>query len=322
MNATATARDISDLLQASPDVQVWISGRGTRIVPPVDMMTVRAPIGIRAFSPEEMTVRCGAGTSVDELLVELAGRGQYANVPHRKAGSGTVGGALAVAEGDVLRLGRGSVRDVLLQAEFVDGRGTIIRAGGPTVKNVSGFDLCRLLVGSCGRVGFLTEVVLRTRPLPSATRWFRILDAERADITCIMDLVHKPSSVLWSGPEILLCIEGHPDDLEETRRHLEGRLGKSVAVVEPPDLSGFPHRRMVSPRDIDEHIFDSPGQCVAEIGTGVVHHARPATPIEHASAAVIDIEQRLLEQFDPADRLNGGSRIWGSKHMRTPMVHT
>ena len=57
------------------------------------------------------------------------------------------------------------------QVRYVSAEGTVVKAGGPTVKNVSGFDLCRLLVGSLGTLGLIAEVVLRTRPLPAAERW-------------------------------------------------------------------------------------------------------------------------------------------------------
>ena len=71
----------------------------------------------------------------------LAEWGQLVALPP----GGTVGGALAVGRSDVTRLGRGPVRDALLQARVVSAEGHVVKAGGPTVKNVSGFDLCRLV---------------------------------------------------------------------------------------------------------------------------------------------------------------------------------
>ena len=117
----------------------------------------------------EMTVWCGAGTPVDEVDAALAEHGQAS----RSRRLGTVGGALAVGHSDIRRLGYGPVRDVLLQARYVSAAGEVVKAGGPTVKNVSGFDLCRLLVGSRGTLGFLGEVILRTRPRPIHEQWFQ-----------------------------------------------------------------------------------------------------------------------------------------------------
>ena len=99
----------------------------------------------RRCEPEEMTVRCGAGTPVTELQAALADVGQMVALPEWPGA--TVGGVLAVGRSGILRLGRGPVRDALLQAGVVTAAGTVVKAGGPTVKNVSGFDLCRLLVG-------------------------------------------------------------------------------------------------------------------------------------------------------------------------------
>ena len=107
---------------------------------------VKAPAGIDWIAPEEMTAACGAGTTVAELDAALAERGQLVALPDW----GTVGGVLAVGRSDVRRLGYGPVRDTLLQAGVVTGDGLVAKVGGPTVKNVSGFDIPRLLVGSLG----------------------------------------------------------------------------------------------------------------------------------------------------------------------------
>lgn len=306
-------------VRASGSTPIWVSGRNSRIPVPEEIVVVQAPSGVRSFVPEEMTVSCGAGTGVDDLLAAVAERGQYVNLPDRNGGSGTVGGALAVGEGDIFRLGRGSVRDALLQADFVDGRGNVIRAGGPTVKNVSGFDVCRLLVGSCGRLGFLGEVILRTRPLPLAQQWFMVHDCDWECVTTVMREMYKPSSVLWNGLTLHVCLEGHPDDLSEEIRHLSHRLERHVVESERPDLAGFPYRTLNRPQDIPKIVDQSGGRCVAEVGTGVVHQTTLSGPMESATNA-LQIEKRLLEAFDPQDRLNGGTAVWGPSHRRQVLV--
>ena len=147
---------------------VTIAGLATRGGPVDGVRTVMAPVGIEWIQAEEMTVSCGAGTPVAELDDALAAHGQCVAVPP----TGTVGGALAVGRSGIRRLGYGPVRDVLLQTRYVSAGGEIVKAGGPTVKNVSGFDLCRLLVGSRGTLGFLGDVILRTRPRASYEQWF------------------------------------------------------------------------------------------------------------------------------------------------------
>lgn len=311
-------QEFSRWLHEHPGNPVWMSGHGTRFACPEPMMIVSAPLGIESFVPEEMTVTCGAGTSVDELQVILGEHGQYVNLPVRTQGSGTVGGALGMGEGDVFRLGRGSVRDVLLQAKVMRSSGELIKVGGPTVKNVSGFDLCRLLVGSCGRLGFIVEVILRTRPKPMATRWVKIESADWSTVSLISRQVHRPSSLLWSGHDVYICLEGHPEDLAETCADLSRLLSRPVSDAEP-SLEDFGYRWVCSPTDMTDVVSASPGECLAEIGTGVVHHRNPP-PVGCSDPVSREIESRLLETFDPGDRLNGGSRIWGQEYRRPPLM--
>ncbi len=85
-----------------------------------------------------------------------------------------------------------------------------MQAGGPTVKNVSGFDLCRLLVGARGTLGFIGDVILRTRPLPAHSQWFT---AEADDPFPIFAALYRPTSVLWNGSRLWVLLEGHPADV-------------------------------------------------------------------------------------------------------------
>ena len=137
---------------------------------------VTAPTGIVDYQPSEMVVTVRAGTTVAELHETLAAAGQTSALPDR---GGTVGGAVAVGENRLDRLGRGSARDAVLQVRYVSAEGEIVTGGGPVVKNVSGFNLPKLIVGSLGTLGLIAEVVLRTNPLPPVQRWIR---AERVDL--------------------------------------------------------------------------------------------------------------------------------------------
>lgn len=315
-----SAVELAEMLAGDLVVPVWIEGHRSRIAPPRPMSIVRAPRGVRTFVADEMTVTCGAGTPVEDLAAVLAEHGQYVNVPHKSIDSGTVGGALAVGEGDIFRLGRGSVRDVLLQATLVTSGGEVVKAGGPTVKNVSGFDLCRLLVGSCGRLGFMVDVILRTRPIPLATRWYRVEAEGWSSAVHVFGHLRRPSAVLWSGTEICFCLEGHPGDLDEEVESLSTNTSRRIQEVETPAIDSFPHRWNVSPQDVPTVVGSEPGQCLAELGTGIVHHRQPR-PTRETIPAVGAIERRLLASFDPWDRLNGGSSVWGMSHSRTPLVN-
>lgn len=307
--------ELQDRVKDTIPNPIWFAGLETRIVPPA-LDVLRAPHGIIELRPEEMTVSCGAGTPVDELLSELRRFGQYVNLPSKRSGSGTVGGALAVGEGDVHRLGRGHIRDVLLRADFVSSDGAMVRTGGPTVKNVSGFDLCRVLVGSCGRLGLLSTVILRSRPLPLSTAWFEI-DAPTWDVVEAVSLSsYRPSSLLWTGQKVFLCFDGHPKDVKESRDTLSRILERVLVEVDGPDMSEFRFRWYVRPGDVERSVMHRPGRCIAEIGTGIIHHLDPQPEPENLDL-VNEVETRILRAFDPHDRLNGGSRLWGPRHVKS-----
>ncbi|MFM7755435.1 MAG: FAD-binding protein [Actinomycetota bacterium] len=281
---------------------VWVQGRGTRRRAPDGLRVVEAPGGITSLRADEMVVECGAGTTVDELQTSLAEVGQYANLPSN--GGGTVGGALATGVSDIRRLGRGAARDSVLRVRFVGHDGEVVTAGGSTVKNVSGFDLCRLLVGSWGTLGFLGEILLRTRPLPRCSAWFS-LRADVAEIRRLRARLQRPAALLWNGEEARLCLEGHRDDVAVAVSDLRRHLGSTLLESAPPDLANFPHRWSMPPRSIEESVVA--GMCWAEVGVGTVHHRLPA-PVGESSPAIREIERRLLSAFDPTGRLNPGVR--------------
>jgi FAD/FMN-containing dehydrogenase len=266
---------------------VTITGLGTRGGPVPDVRTVGAPAGVDWIEPAEMTVCCGAGTMVAELDDALLAHGQCVAIPP----SGTVGGALAVGRSGLRRLGYGPVRDTLLQARYVSAAGDVVKAGGPTVKNVSGFDLCRLLVGSRGTLGFLGDVILRTRPRARYEQWFRgPVDPEAA-----LGRLYRPSSVLWDGTTTWVLLEGDERDVDIQARS----LGVQPADGAPPLPTGG--RWSIPPGSFR----DLTGEFVVEVGVGVVHHA-DAAPARPVDPAVVALHRRLKAGFDPSGRLNPG----------------
>jgi glycolate oxidase FAD binding subunit len=249
---------------------------------------VTPPAGIEWIAPEEMTVSCGAGTPVAELDSALAEHGQQVALP----AWGTVGGVLAVGRSDHRRLGYGPVRDTLLQAGVVTSGGEVAKVGGPTVKNVSGFDLARLLVGSLGTLAFLGDVILRTRPRPQAAAWYRAADG--TDPFELFRALYRPTSLLWDGTTTWVLLEGHPTDLEAAVT-----IHGLASVEGPPSLP--PHRLSMPPsalRGLD-------GRFVAEIGVGLVHLDEPAAAAP-PSDEVVALHRRIKGAFDPTGRLNPG----------------
>lgn len=271
---------------------VTIAGLSTRGGAVAGVRTVTAPVGVAWVEPAEMTMRCGAGTPVADVAAALATHGQCLAIPD----GGTIGGALAMGRSGHRRLGWGPLRDSLLQLRYVSAAGEVVKAGGPTVKNVSGFDVCRLMVGSQGTLGFFADVILRTRPLPKHEQWF----ASERDPWTLLTGLHRPTSVLWNGRTTWLLLEGHPDDVDAQASHFG-----LVPAPGAPELP--PHRWSLAPDALGALTddVDDVGAFVAEIGVGVVHHTRPA-PERRPSAAVAELAARVKAEFDPAHRLNPG----------------
>ncbi len=261
---------------------------------------VRAPGGIVAYTPEEMIVQVRAGTTVAELDAELAARGQRTALPCR-SDSATVGGAVVVGENHIESAGRGRLRSAVLQVRYVSAEGRPISGGGPTVKNVTGFDLPRLLTGSLGTLGLVAEVILRTNPIPPTRRWFASDDANPFQAR---DAV-TASAVLWNGSTTWLLIEGHEADVL-AQQALLATTGHFTEADGPPP---FPSERWsLKPSAINAEAGTRLGPFVAELNTGLTFAANPQ-PDRPVSDAVRQVGNRMKDTFDPTGRLNPGRSV-------------
>lgn len=269
--------------------QVTVAGLSTRGGPVDGVRTVMAPVGIYDVQPDEMIVRCGAGTPVEEIDATLDAFGQSVAIPP----TGTVGGALAVGASGIRRLGYGPVRDTLLQARYVNAEGELVKAGGPTVKNVSGFDLCRLLVGSRGTVGFMAEVILRTRPRAEFEQWF----TSSASPSELLRQLYRPTSALWDGSCTWVLLEGHPADVAAQAD------AAGLEPGDPPPTLPSGGRWSLDPSKLDTLV--GTGSFIAELGVGIVHHEHPQDP-RPVTSGVAELHRRIKQQFDPTGRLNPG----------------
>jgi D-lactate dehydrogenase (cytochrome) len=158
--AAAGLRKLSELGR-----RVMINGQSNGAV----TLTTRALSGIKTYAPDDLYVTAGAGTPLDEMQAFLAkDKRQIPLVsPWRDA---TIGGLIAANVNAPQRMLYGSVRDQLLCATVALADGRVIRAGRPVVKNVAGYDLPKLFVGSYGTLGLLVDVTLKLMPLPRAKR--------------------------------------------------------------------------------------------------------------------------------------------------------
>ena len=116
------------------------------------------------YPARDMTITVEAGLRIEELQKRLAAEGQRLPIDIPQAHRATVGGAIATNPSGPGRFGHGTFRDYVIGITAVDGRGRLFSAGGRVVKNVAGYDLCKLLVGSLGTLAIITQVTLKLRP--------------------------------------------------------------------------------------------------------------------------------------------------------------
>jgi glycolate oxidase FAD binding subunit len=132
----------------------------------IDMTALR---GIAHFDAGDLTLSVDAGLPLRELEVFLKEKGQFLPLAVPCFESTTAAGAIASGMDSALRLQYGSARDFLIGAEFIDGTGKLCKSGGRVVKNVTGYDLHKLLIGSLGTLGVITRVNFRTFPLAAVS---------------------------------------------------------------------------------------------------------------------------------------------------------
>jgi len=150
-----------------------VLGRGSwldagRPVSATESLATRDLSGITEYVPGDLTLTARAGTTLGEVREATAAHGQWLALDPHGSDSGTLGATIATASAGPLATAFGTPRDLVLGVEFVTGDGVVARGGGRVVKNVAGFDLTRLMIGSWGTLGVITEVTVRLHARPEA----------------------------------------------------------------------------------------------------------------------------------------------------------
>ncbi len=196
-----------------------IEGNGSKraLLRPVQAtrtVSLRGLTGITLYHPQELIISARAGTPLPEIEAALAEKGQHliAEPPDLAALFGsdrpaTIGGIVATNLSGPRRIAWGAMRDHVMGIRAINGRGEVFRSGGRVLKNVTGLDLCKLLTGSHGTLGVITEVTLKVLPAPPATGTVSVRVASLAQgIAALSAGLGSPFSV--TGAALLPAGEG------------------------------------------------------------------------------------------------------------------
>lgn len=293
----------------SPDLVVFIDGLAT----------------IVEWEPDDLTVVVEGGMTVAGLEARLATRGQSA-VLAEVPGAGTVGGALAAGISGYRRGRFGPTRDRILEITLVTGDGRIVRAGGRVVKNVTGYDLARLAVGSFGRLGVIVSACLKLWPLPQTSATVTLDGHFGNEVYRPLAVLEEPrkSSVYLAGTE------------EEVAAQVARLPGESQPGLFWPELPSGPWTwsLRVPPAMAADFVPTLPADFVHQVGVGEISFNTEdtrgmedlRTKVEATGGSLvvtgrppdgdfepwgapppgIEIQARLTAAFDPARILNPG----------------
>ncbi len=193
----------------SARIPLEVVGNGTRrgigrLMETKYCLTTSALSGFSLYEPEELVVRVGPGMTVDKLKALLDQNSQMLAFEPPDLGpllgvepeQVTIGGTIAGNFSGPRRIKAGAARDHFLGVEAVSGRGELFKSGGRVVKNVTGYDLCKLLCGSWGTLGIMTEITLKVFPAPENTRTILVACDKPAEaVLALTDALASPHDV-------------------------------------------------------------------------------------------------------------------------------
>ncbi len=229
-----------------------IVGGGTRlslggpVSADVRLSTARLS-GITLYEPASLTVVVKAGTPLAELEAALAAENQF--LPFEPAdlrpllgttGEPTVGGMVATALAGPRRLQTGALRDSLIGVRFVTGEGDIIKNGGRVMKNVTGYDLVKLLAGSWGTLGVLTELSFKLLPRPHRTATVTL--SGLSDAKAVEAMALATGSPFGVSGAAHMSVDGEPgtlirvEGLADSVTYRANRLGELLAGFGPCEI--------------------------------------------------------------------------------------
>ena len=285
-----------------------------------------------AYDPAEMLCVVESGMRLHDLRNLLGDGGQEWPVDEQK--DATVGGVIAADVALPRQLRVGPLRDTVVEMTFVTGDGRVIRSGARTVKNVTGFDLHRLLTGSFGTLGAITQIALKVRPVPKVARTLVTREGGVELATRLLAEIPLPAAIVAEDGRVLVRLEGWRTEVAE-----QAAAAGAVAVMADADPGvlrdpPFPDapivvRAAVPPSRLAALVGDV-DRYRALVGVGFawipcadadevatirarVHDLGGTAPVvrgdgghDGTRAPLPDVQRRIKAAFDPADILVSG----------------
>lgn len=305
---------------ATHDLAVVVTGAGTKqdwASPPrrIDLVIdTRRLTGVVEHAAGDLIVVVRAGTRLQELQAKLAPAGQQLALDEPLPGA-TVGGTVAVSTSGPRRMLYGTVRDLLIGVTVVRPDGVVAHAGGKVVKNVAGYDLGKLVTGSYGTLGLITECAFRLHPLPATTAYVRrrvedVADAGRLAAAVLAAQV-VPSALEVDAPaeggfEIAVLLDGVARGVDQRAAATARLLGGEASVSDsaPPWWSAYPWElggvgikltaalsrvpRLLAAARLAGERHGLPIAVRGSAGTGVLYAGLPGAASPDVAARVVD----------------------------------
>jgi glycolate oxidase FAD binding subunit len=311
---------------------------------PLDVTGYR---GIIDYEPSELVISARCGTPLSEIETALAGSGQFLGFePPRPGGDPTLGGVIAAGLSGPRRMQAGAARDFVLGAHLMTADGEVLRFGGQVMKNVAGFDVARLLCGSLGIFGIITELSIKVLPQPRAEQTLRLEMPARTAVETFNRWGGQPlpiSAAAWHDGAAWVRLSGAESAVQAAQAAIGGdrvfpalarKWWEAVRHYTHPVFSGATVWRVSVPSTAaplqlpfeplidwggalrwyagDMSDFDVRGLALAAGGTALRWQGTGAESRFHPlPRALLEIHRRLKRSFDPEGIFNPGRLVAG-----------